>query len=474
MDYRIAVGDHWYGIIKIPISCYMKPKNEYGNINVLVLGLGISGRSAAKFLLERGAKVAGADKNLEKLEENAEVSALKALGLQIFRDSDPILIDSFSLVVASPGVSPKHPLYATACEKGIEVIGEIELACRHISQPLIGITGTNGKTTVSLLVGHIFNSLGRKAQVLGNAGVPLTSQISGDLDEIIVCELSSYQLETLQVKIIDCGVILNITPDHLDRYQAMTEYAKAKVWMEQCIRKPNKLYVGESVKKEYYGLFKRIPKTFGFNAACDVYCDTKAIFIKENIEMILPGDYRGKSNHDVENLMAAYAMCHEMGVAPKDFLNAFSSFKKPPHRIEYVKTINGINFFNDSKGTNLDAVIRAVDSMEGNVVLIAGGLAKGAEFTSWISAFGNKVKGICAIGEAKNKLVEDLSKRYSVTTCDSLESAVKQAFTIAQEGENVLLSPGCASLDMFKNFEHRGDCFKEIVLALEEREAKKP
>lgn len=440
---------------------------KYSGIDVLVVGLGVSGCSAVEFLLERGANVVGFDSNAEKVMKTQEVSKLYKMGLKIYSELETISIENFSMVVASPGVSRNHPLYQLACEKGIEVIGEVELACREIVQPMIGITGTNGKTTVSMLVGHVLNFSGRKVKVLGNCGVPLTAQLSQDTDEIIVCELSSYQLETLRAKVIDYGVILNITPDHLDRYSGMEEYALAKIKIAGCLKKDGKMFIGKNVYKEYGGNFEGTKiKTIGFSSDCDVFSDKKSIYIKENIELILPDHYRGKFSHDVENIMAAFALCNEMGVDAGTFEKALETFKKPPHRIEFVRSLGGIDFYNDSKGTNLDAVIRAVESMPGKVILIAGGQAKENAFTSWLDSFGDKVKCICAIGEAKAIIERDLSEMYLVNSFQSLETAVNQAFAIAQEGDNVLLSPGCASFDMFNNFEHRGDRFKEIVLAL--------
>ncbi len=448
----------------------LKEKMNYQGQQVLVLGLGVSGRSAARYLIKRGAIVTGVDKNPELLLGNAEIRELKELGLMVLKESDPIAMERFALVVASPGVPSSNPVYAAAMEKNIELIGEIELACREISAPIVAVTGTNGKTTVCLLLGHIFNALGRRAHVLGNAGVPLTSEIEREDDLMIVCELSSYQLETMGQQVIDCAAILNITPDHLDRYPNMEAYAKAKLSIAKCLKQPGRLYVGERAAKEYPSLLKGIGhQTFGFDPASDVFCDTRSIYVKENIELILPDQYRGKSNHDVENIMAAYALCREMGIGPEDFLSALETFKKPPHRIEFVRSIGGISFYDDSKGTNLDAVICAVQSMPGNVVLIAGGVDKGWPFTPWIEAFGDKVKAVFAIGEAKKKLEKELSGHLPVRLSDSLENAVFQAFAIAEEGECVLLSPGCASFDMFKNYEHRGDRFKEIVRELDER-----
>lgn len=445
----------------------MKTDGFHGK-KVLILGLGVSGRSAAHFLIQRGAAVTGVDKHLEPLLDNSEIQALMHLGLKVYPEEHAMKIEPFSLVIASPGISSLHPLYLQAKKLGKELIGEIELACREIRAPFIGVTGTNGKTTVSLLLGHIFNTLGRKAKVLGNAGIPLTREIGENKDTLIVCELSSFQLETMEQKIVDYAAILNITPDHLDRYSDMEAYARAKLSIARCLKNSGKLYVGETVLNNYSPLFKGIEyRTFGFHSKCDLFCDMRSVFFKENIELFLPEDYRGKSNHDVENIMAAFALCHEMGIGPSDFLKAFTTFKKPPHRIEFVKKLRGVTYYDDSKGTNLDAVIKAVESMPGKVILIAGGVDKGIPFTPWLATFKRKVKALFAIGQAKEKLKRELLELCPVILCESLEIAVEKASDLAEEGDSVLLSPGCASFDMFKNYEHRGDRFREIVHALD-------
>lgn len=447
----------------------------YRGKKVLVLGLGISGKAAVQLLLDSGASVWAVDENAVLLEHDPEIEALRRKGLNplLYRNDlesqelslkpksrfrehsgiDALLTEpvDFSLVILSPGIPQTHPVCTWAVKKGIPVIGEVELALRHINGPVLAITGTNGKTTVTLLVTHVLQQAGIPAKALGNIGVPLCSQVGQLGKEVVVCELSSYQIETLSSKKIDCGVILNITPDHLDRYQTMDAYARAKINIEQAMR-TSELYISAQVMRDYGDYFTQKPKVFD---------------VKENIELLLPECYRGRGTHDLENVLAAYALCRYMGVSNTQFCKALESFKKPPHRIEFVRNVRGVAFYDDSKGTNLDAVIRAVDSLEGAVILIAGGVAKGCSFARWRSAFAGKVKCICAIGEAKEQIIKELSETIPIEKCSTLLEAVNKAFSLAKQGENVLLSPGCASFDMFKNYEHRGRCFSEHVFALD-------
>lgn len=439
--------------------------------NVLVVGMGVSGRSAAEFLIGKGANVSAVDQNFHNLTQNFEILSLKENGLKFFSEDIDLKISQFDLLVISPGVPPTNRFCQAAKKEGIEIIGEIELACRHLNQKMFAITGTNGKTTTTLLVEHILNVCGIPAKALGNVGTPLTKELSHlsnkDNDFIAVVELSSYQLETLQSRVIDAGVILNITPDHLDRYAAMDEYAKAKIRMKDCLKPNGKLYIEDKCLSEYGAFLKNFPVySYGYSPSCTIYANQTHLFFEEKIESILPPSYRGRVSHDLENLMAAYALCREAGVNAIQFTQAIESFKKPPHRIEFVRKIRNISFYDDSKGTNLDAVIRAVNSIEGNIVLIAGGVDKGSSYTPWIKAFGGRVKSICVIGQAAEKIKEDLSHAIPVKVLGDLESAVKLAVSIAQPGETVLLSPGCSSFDMFRDYAHRGDEFKKIVNAL--------
>lgn len=434
---------------------------------VLVIGLGISGLSAALFLQKQHSFVHAVDKSIEALKNKDEVIALCQNGMTIASDDETLDLSGFDLVVVSPGIPKSHHLYAGAKAAGIEVIGEIELGCRSALQPMIGITGTNGKTTVTLLVAHVLNFAGKKARPIGNVGIPLTREIAlSNLDEILVAELSSYQLETLTCKVFDAGAILNITPDHLDRYKGMQEYAEAKFHLKDCLKNGAPLYIEEKAMKEFGTLLKGFSaKTYGYGIDCSTKTDLASLSVDAS-KCPLPASLQGFCSHDLENVMAASSICMHFGVSLQDFFKAYRTFKKPSHRIEFVCSINGISYYDDSKGTNIDAVVRAVERMQGSVVLIAGGVDKGAAYTPWISAFQNKVDHICAIGQAAEKIKDQLGSAMPVHVCTTLEEAVKCAAYLAKPGQSVLLSPGCSSFDMFRDYVHRGEQFQSFVRQL--------
>jgi UDP-N-acetylmuramoylalanine--D-glutamate ligase len=439
---------------------------SYQGKKVLVVGLGISGRAAAKFLLHKEAAVWGVDRNVTALQES--LMPLKEKGLIVQSDELALSLADFDLIVMSPGIAPTHPIYAQAFALGKPVWGEIELGCRNMHNPVIGVTGTNGKTTVTLLIAHVLNHFGKKAHALGNVGIPLTRELLHlDPTDIVVLELSSYQLETLNQKVLDHAIVLNITPDHLDRYPTMHAYASAKFGIERCLKADGRLYVEESALQAYPNELKLIEaKTYGYSPQCFIYTDFYKIFINGQAAFDLPQKYQGKISHEIENIMAAYAICHEVGVPSPIFIQALHSFKKPPHRIEFVTEKKGVTFYDDSKGTNIDAVIRAVQSLPGSIILIAGGVDKGSSYTPWLEGFANKVKCICAIGQAAGKIKQQLSHCIPVMIFSEIDQAVQYAAGHAQPGDNVLLSPGCASFDMFRDYAHRGTEFQRAVRQL--------
>ncbi len=401
----------------------------------LVIGLGISGRAASEFLLSLGYLVTATDqKKLDPIK-----------GIDVVEESTLFSLVGFTLVIASPGVPSTHPLLKEAADKGIEVIGEAELALRHLKQQAVAITGTNGKTTVTELVTHVLNFSGKKAKALGNIGIALAQHVlSADPDEIAVIELSSYQLETLKSAPFEAAVILNITPDHLDRYPSMLEYALAKIRIENCLKPNGTLYIYEDVAKEYGAYFSKPFTSFG----------AKEIF--------------SLKGHDLINTNVAWLLCSKLGVSYDGFLKALETFKKPSHRIEFVKKVAGVHYYDDSKGTNIDAVIKAVSSLQGRVVLIAGGVDKGASYMPWKEAFKDKVMQMVLIGEAAPKIQEELGLFFNVKIVDSLANAVEEASRVAEPGDTVLLSPGCSSFDMFRDYAHRGKEFQRFVGLLEE------
>lgn len=441
---------------------------EFKNQKVLVIGLGLSGRAAAQFLIKKGAIVWGVDRD-PNLFLKTESQELIQCGLIAKIEPEDIEIHLFDSVVVSPGIPPTNPYYAAAVHAGIEIIGEIDLACRYIDQPFLAITGTNGKTTTTLLTTHILNHSGKQAQAVGNVGTPLIQELdsNGTKNRILVVELSSFQLETLNKKIVDAGVILNITPDHLDRYTDMQTYAAAKIHLKNCMKPTGKLYVFEKTYHEYRELFHDSkPGLYGYSPESQFYTDQESIYFQKNIELTLPANYQGSKSHDVENLLASYILCKQMGVSPEQFIEATETFRKPLHRLEFVRTFKGISYYDDSKGTNIDAVIRAVNALKGEIILIAGGIDKGAAYTPWINDFDGRVKHVFAIGQAAPKIKQDLSKSFPVELCSTLEIAIKNATSLAKPGQVILLSPGCSSFDMFRDYAHRGEEFKRIVNAL--------
>jgi UDP-N-acetylmuramoylalanine--D-glutamate ligase len=413
----------------------------------LILGLGISGKAAADLLMAKGETCIGVDSHPDAVEMEKRFPA--------FLDTQSVDLSEIGRVVVSPGIAPTHPLYREALACGIELIGEAELAFRFLrGQKALAITGTNGKTTVTLLVEHLLNSSGIKARALGNMGSPLTAYcLAPNPDEVIVAELSSYQLETMETAVFDAGVILNITPDHLDRYLSLLDYAFAKCRLKYCMKEKAPLFVCESVVRDYAPLLPQ-----------------EAIaYSSEGIESFWPLSYTKKGRHEKENALAAWLLVKELGVTKEAFCKALETFKKPPHRIEYVAEVDGISFYDDSKGTNIDAVIQAVGVMPGKVVLIAGGVDKGSSYVPWKLAFGEKVKKIFVLGDAADKIQSELAETFFVEKVATLSEAVAGAASAAEKGECVLLSPGCASQDMFRNYAHRGEEFKRNVYDLQER-----
>lgn len=418
-------------------------------MKTLIIGLGVSGKSAAELLISEGISVVAAqDQTISKEEENR---------FPVVRASDPFDFSEIDQVVVSPGVSPSHPLYARALELGLSVIGEVELALQRLPHRCLGVTGTNGKTTVCLMIEHVLNYCGIKAKAVGNIGVPLSTYcLKGSSEEILIVELSSYQLETVQTAAFEAGIILNISADHLDRYSSLEAYAKAKCRLQRCLKGGGAFYVDRGTFYEYPHLL-----------------DQKNLEVFSPLEegqLCFPQRF---SKCDKENGGAAWAVVKGIGVAAEQFSQALATFQKPPHRIEFVAEWEKIAYYNDSKGTNVDAVIRAVEAMPGQVVLIAGGVHKGASYTPWKGAFARRVKKIILLGEAAPLMEEELSGDFLVQKVGSIEEAVKAATQSARPGECVLLSPGCSSFDMFENYSHRGEAFKRCVYDLQERREKK-
>jgi len=397
----------------------------------LILGLGKSGMAAYHLLKNEGHEVAGYDDD-PSLQEGLTGSSVT-----------PPTLDPFECIVVSPGFSPSHPFYQSALLKGKKVISEVELALTRLNQPSLAITGTNGKTTVTLLVTHILNHAGLQAKSLGNIGTPVASYIAQP-QEILVIELSSFQLERLEGRFFDSGVILNITPDHLDRYPTLESYAETKCRLQQLIKPQGSLWVHEQILREFPFLLSAKVQSYG-----------------NSFELILPTRYKG---HDRENIIAAWLLCRAFGVSMERFLAALEGFCFPPHRMERIASINEVVYINDSKSTNIDATIKGVETLEGRVILIVGGVHKGSSYRPWRISFAHKVIQILAIGSASSLIEEELSDLYPIKCYPSLQEAFLQAKQIASPGDTVLFSPGCSSFDQFKDYVQRGNLFKKYVL----------
>ncbi|MCL6756215.1 MAG: UDP-N-acetylmuramoyl-L-alanine--D-glutamate ligase [Candidatus Rhabdochlamydia oedothoracis] len=420
----------------------------------LILGLGKSGRAAAELLLFHKKNVCAFDDYLDL----KEALRLEELGLKCIPDFGAICWEEIDQCVISPGVNPKHVIYTTAKDRGISIVTEVGLALPFISAPLIAVTGTNGKTTVTLMVEHILKASGIYAKAMGNVGMPLCSYVLAPRKaEVLVVELSSFQLETLDSPVFDQAVVLNITPDHLDRYSNMQAYARAKLRLQNCIKERGSLFVHEKVVERFGFLLERNEyKTLGF--------------YQKDLEYFSSVLYRECAEHERENALAAWALCKPFGISHTQFTKALTTFCRPPHRLEYIASIAGVDYYDDSKGTNIDAVICAVRAMKGEVILIAGGVDKGSSYAVWKKPFSGKVRQIIAIGLAAKKIQQELHPFVPVICVDSMQTAVIMAKKLAKEKESVLLSPGCASFDMFCDYANRGKEFQYQVRLLRDGE----
>lgn len=450
-------------------------RDVYKGRRALVVGMARSGIEAALLLREQGAAVSLYDnkpqegiKDLERLENMAYDG--------FFGGAMPE-VAQFDLIVVSPGVPPEIPLLSAAREIGIEVIGEVEMAYRCAEGQFVGITGTNGKTTTTALVGEMFKAGGFKTHVVGNIGIPVSGAVltADDPQTYYITELSSYQLESvIHFKPI-AGALLNITPDHLARHKTMSVYTEAKLKMVENLERPSGFVINGD-QANTAALISRFPMATVFSK-----CDAKAaigvdlvdgedwIVIRDEaahaVHPVLPvAQMRLVGEHNLENALAAVALCHLCQVPVAAMAKALSEFSGYEHRIEYVGNFDGVVYFNDSKATNPEASIPAIRAMSAPTVLIAGGMDKGSDYRPWIEAF-KHIKYVILFGETKNDIAEALTRYSAVpfTVVDTLEAATDMAKAMAQPGEQVLLSPACASWDMFESFEQRGDLFKQLV-----------
>lgn len=446
---------------------------------VLVVGSGISGIGAVKMLKRHGAFPVLFDENEKITKEEIEAKLEDTEGISVFVHALPKEEkESISLVVLSPGVPTDTKLCEEFREKNIPIWGEIELGYQAEKGTVIAITGTNGKTTTTTLVGEIMKQAGKKTFVVGNIGNPYTVEADKTNETTVtVGEISSFQLETVENFRPAVSAILNITPDHLNRHHTMEKYVEAKeniaknqTKKEVCVLNYDNEYTRDFGKRcpasvIFFSSHEELEDGF-FLRGEDIYRaeDGKEQKIMNIHEMNLVGLC------NVENVMAAIAIGLSAGVALSSILETVRTFKAVEHRIEFVASKRGVDYYNDSKGTNPDAAIQGIKAMVKPTVLIGGGYDKQSEYDEWIESFGGKVKKLVLIGQTKEKIAACAEKHgfYEYCFADTFEEAFQICVDTAKSGEAVLLSPACASWGMFPNYEVRGKMFKEYVMAIEE------
>lgn len=441
---------------------------------VLVFGSGKSGIGAADLLGQVGACPLIYDGNAEIDKEAVLHKTEHVKEMEIYAGELPGEVQkSLDLVVLSPGVPTDLPLVKSFYEQGLPVWGEVELAYRIGKGRVLAITGTNGKTTTTALLGKIMSDAEDSVFVVGNIGTPYTSKaLEMKENSTTVAEISSFQLETIEKFAPEVSAILNITEDHLNRHHTMEEYIRVKELIVKNQTREN--YCILNYEDEVLREFGKhiVPKTVYFSSARKleegIYLDGDQIILKtekEEISVVRTGELKLLGTHNFENVMAAVAMAYYAGVPMESIRRSICEFTAVEHRIEYVTEKKGVVYYNDSKGTNPDAAIKGIQAMNRPTLLIGGGYDKGSSYDEWLNSFDGKVRCLVLIGQTKEK-IRDAADRLGVCPCilcEDLEEAVKVCAEKANPGDAVLLSPACASWGQFDNYEQRGDMFKEYV-----------
>jgi UDP-N-acetylmuramoylalanine--D-glutamate ligase len=430
---------------------------------ILVVGMARSGVAAAKLLQGRGYSVFVSDSG--KPQSSAE---LDALGIPWEAGQHTVArFLSAEEIVVSPGVPLNIPPLEAARSRGISVISEIELASRHLQGDIVGITGSNGKTTTTTLVGEILKGTGRKVQVGGNIGTAMCGLVDTSTPATVnVIEVSSFQLDGIVKFRPHVAALLNVTPDHLDRYTDFEAYRRSKLRIFENQTEADVAVLNRDDPRVF-------PPPAGLRARQYLFSRTDGVaegafrfggMLYLNGQAVMAAsDVRLRGEHNIENVLAALAITSSYSVPAATLGRVIGDFRGVEHRIEYVASIDGVEFFNDSKATNVDSAIKAVESFERNIILILGGRDKGASYAPLVEAMRGKVKHVLLIGEAAEKIAAAVGTRFPVTRASSLEEAVRQGASISERGDVVLLSPACSSYDMFDDYEHRGRVFKTAV-----------
>jgi UDP-N-acetylmuramoylalanine--D-glutamate ligase len=443
----------------------------------VVVGLGKTGASCLRYLAKRGIPVSATDTR-SKPPGLAELGGLeKTLDIRL-GGFDLSLLDGASQVLMSPGVSLEEPIASQARARGIEVLGDIELFARAVRAPVIGVTGTNGKSTVTSLVARMAAAAGRRVLAGGNLGIPALDLLELEIPDLYVLELSSYQLETTFSLELKAAVVLNVTADHMDRYASMADYARAKArifakaatWVLNADDPLAAAMAGSAAVRPAAG--RGVPRIVTFStrgADADftlLHHGGQRVLARRGEALLDISRMKITGLHNAANALAALALGEAAGLPMPPMLEALESFPGLPHRSAWVADVAGVRYIDDSKGTNVGATLAAVSGLAGPLVMIAGGEGKGQDFAPLAAAFQGKVRHVVLIGKDA-ALIEAAVRGISPTErAATLEAAVRAAARAARPGDTVLLSPACASFDMFRDYAHRGDVFAAAVLAL--------
>jgi UDP-N-acetylmuramoylalanine--D-glutamate ligase len=453
------------------------PVTSWQGKRVTVFGLGRSGRAAADLLLDSGALVTIVEEQTSQDFESASV-AYGLRGTRVFQgDQVAQGLRDLDLLVVSPGVSKDHALLQEIAQRGIPIIGEIELAGWFLRAPIIAVTGTNGKSTTVRLIGSILQQSGKRAFVGGNLGIPLCEAVPKSTHpspmpdyEYIVAEVSSFQLETIHRFRPWIAALLNVTPDHLDRHPTQEDYraAKQRIFENQTIQDWALINVDDPVVRTMalsvrsgvweFSLTQKVQQGVYLEGG-----DIRARMHGKEFFMVSRNALPMRGDHNVANALAAMSVGLLCGCSIEDMVRALQSTPTFEHALEVVREWQGITFVNDSKGTNVDATLKALHSFKEPLVLILGGKDKGGDFSQLAESITRQVKGVVVIGEATQKILQALDQIKPVALATSLTDAVSQAVAFASRGDVVLFSPACASFDMFRNYHHRGLEFKRVV-----------
>lgn len=445
----------------------------YAGAKIGIMGLGVTGRAAVRYCRHLGAELFISDNRPKEqfLKEEGQLLCDEEIEWEAGGHSRDFL-KRVELLLVSPGVDMQLPLLQELRDDGIKLVGELAVAAGQIEVPLVAVTGTNGKTTVTTLIGEIFAAAGRRVFVGGNIGTPLYEYLLKPDDyDIVVAEVSSFQLENADTFAPDVALLLNISPDHLDRHLSMENYVRAKKQLFAHQRPENVAIINgddQLCLTAALGLSSLV-KTFGEAE------DSSAVISDNGIALKIDGatehysfDSLGKlSVLTLKNYAAAILTARSLGCSFTETETALLKFRSLPHRVEFVAEIDGVSYYNDSKATNTGAVIGALGQFGGNVILLAGGRDKGDDYSLLRDSVKTKVKKMVLLGEAAGLFREALGDLVDLIQARSMEEAVQLAATVARVGDVVLLSPACASFDMFRSYGHRGNVFKEAVLAMQ-------